>query len=178
MCRLQLKCVRSSIEITKDWVLDRHCPITTCEEASCERASRGASITPLRKFLSITLLALFGLPFCSPFFAISAKGESSLPACCRRNGKHHCMLTRASGEDAAGAGSMLQAPLEKCPYYPASPAAFHQSQFGIAPSQIIFAELLSHPAVHAQLESRQRISRSRSRQKRGPPASSFESSST
>lgn len=127
-------------------------------------------MAPLRRFLSITLLALFGLPFLSPFFAISAKGDSSLPACCRRGGKHHCMITRASREDAAGAGLMLQAPLKKCPYYPVSPSVFHQSQFGIAPSQIIFAELLSHPAVHAQLQSKQRISRSRSRQKRGPPS--------
>ena len=83
------------------------------------------------------------------------------------------MLTHASGEDAVGAGLMLRAPLKKCPYYPASLTVFHQPQFDIAPSQIIFAELLSHPAVHAQLESRQRISRTRSRQKRGPPALFF-----
>ncbi len=80
------------------------------------------------------------------------------------------MITRANREGAAGAGLMLEAPLEKCPRYSASPTVFHQSQSGVAPSQIILAELLSHPAVHAQLESKQRISRSRSRQKRGPPS--------
>jgi len=80
------------------------------------------------------------------------------------------MITHASREDAAGAGLMLQAPLRRCPYYPASPTVFHQSQYGVAPSLIIFAELLSHPAVHAQTESKQRISLSRSRQKRGPPS--------
>jgi hypothetical protein len=124
----------------------------------------------LRKFLSITLLAFFGLPFFSPLFALSAKGESSLPACCRRDGKHHCAMHQAVLEQAASAGLGLQAPIEKCPCYPASLTVFHQAQFGIAPSQVIFAGLISHPTVHAQTESKQRISRIRSRQKRGPPS--------
>lgn len=70
----------------------------------------------------------------------------------------------------ADMSSEVRAPLEKCPYYPAVVTVFHQSQLDIALSDVIFAGLISHPAVHAQTESRQRISRERSRQKRGPPS--------
>ncbi|MBS1815981.1 MAG: hypothetical protein JSS87_13995 [Acidobacteria bacterium] len=66
----------------------------------------------MRKLLAITLLAVFGLPFVSPLFALSAKSESQLPACCRRNGKHHCTMGAAAGGDHAPAFVAH----EKCPY--------------------------------------------------------------
>jgi hypothetical protein len=64
----------------------------------------------------------------------------------------------------------FRATQEKCPYYPDSVAASHPNRLGVSPSQAIFAGLSSHPAVFAQMESRWRISRDRSRQKRGPPS--------
>jgi hypothetical protein len=62
------------------------------------------------------------------------------------------------------------APVEKCPYCPAAIAVVHGDTFGPPPSQAIFAGLIAHPVVAAQTESKLRISRNRSRQKRGPPA--------
>jgi len=61
-------------------------------------AIEGASIKLLRRLLSIFLVAMFGLPLVSPLLALTAKSESNLPACCRRSGQHHCMMS--AGERA------------------------------------------------------------------------------
>lgn len=64
--------------------------------------------------------------------------------------------------------------VERCPYCPATlPAWHHQDTFAAPAAQAIFAELLSHPSGTVQTESKRRISRDRSRQKRGPPTSSL-----
>jgi hypothetical protein len=130
-----------------------------------------APIKTLRRLLAIALLAVFGLPFVSPLFALSATSGTSLPACCRRDGKHHCAMT---GEEAATLSSDTQAfnaPPQQCPYYPASIAIVHGDLFALPAAQAVYAGLIAHPAVVAQTESKLRISRARSRQKRGPPSS-------
>jgi hypothetical protein len=125
----------------------------------------------LRRLLAITLLALLGLPLAQPLFALTAKSDANLPACCRRGGKHHCMENMAERSQSASRDSQFQAPAEKCPYCPASVAVIHGDAFVPPTSQAVFAALIAHPAVVAQTESKLRISRNRSRQKRGPPAS-------
>jgi hypothetical protein len=134
------------------------------------RKREDASIGSLRRLLSILLLALFGLPFVTPLLALTAKSESNLPACCRRNGKHHCIMGMGERAQLANLDPQFQAPLEKCPYCPAAVAIVHGDTFVPPPAQAIFAGLTSHPAVVAQTESNLRISRSRSHHKRGPPA--------
>lgn len=71
---------------------------------------------------------------------------------------------------SASSDPHMQAPQEKCPYYPASVVALHGNALAPPVAQAVFAGLIAHPAVAAQTESKLRISRSRSRQKRGPPA--------
>jgi hypothetical protein len=133
---------------------------------------RNASIEPLRKILAIALLAFLGLPFASPLLALSAKSESGARACCRRIGKHHCLM---SGERAKFSqdAQAFSAPTEKCPYCPASIAIVHGDAFVPHAAQAVYAGLIAHPAVVAQTESKMRISCARSRQKRGPPALSL-----
>jgi len=63
-----------------------------------------------------------------------------------------------------------QAPAEKCPYRPGSAVTSHPVQLAAPSAQAIFAGLVSHTAVFAQMQSLWRISRDRSRQKRGPPS--------
>ena len=137
----------------------------------CVEAIKGASIELLRRLLSIFLLAMFGLPFVSPLLALTAKSESNLPACCRRNGQHHCMMSIGERAPLAKHAPLYQAPVEKCPYCPAAAAMIHGDTFLPPTEQAIFAGLMAHPAVAAQAESKLRISLSRSRQKRGPPPS-------
>jgi hypothetical protein len=124
----------------------------------------------LRKLLAITLLAFLGLPFASSLLALTPKDDANVPACCRRNGKHHCMGMAINGKMTSDAAA-FSAPSDKCPFAPAAlPGSLHPTSSDIPPAQITFAGLLSHPAATAQTESKWRISRERSRQKRGPPS--------
>ncbi len=124
----------------------------------------------MRRLLSILLLAVLGLPLVSPLLAAGQDPEAGLAACCRRNGKHHCSMGLGPGDAAAGQSPRLQAPAARCPYCPRLAAVYHPLPLAAPPAQSIFAALVSHPAGFAQTQSRLRISRDRSRQKRGPPS--------
>ncbi|HEY0263340.1 MAG TPA: hypothetical protein VGC07_02350 [Granulicella sp.] len=81
-----------------------------------------------------------------------------------------------SAEDKDQSGNhdpWFRAPAVRCPYSPSVVADGHSHAFGPPAAQAIFADLVAHPAVAAQTESKLRIARSRSRQKRGPPISFF-----
>ncbi|AFL87591.1 hypothetical protein Terro_1282 [Terriglobus roseus DSM 18391] len=123
------------------------------------------------KLLAILLLMLMGLPMASPLLALTTGSDDHLPACCRRNGKHHCLM--ATGSSDASTGTHIRAKAEKCPMYPqASVAAPHDVATPPA-EQAIYASIVSHPTGIAQTESKWRVARYRSRQKRGPPVSIF-----
>lgn len=124
----------------------------------------------MRKILSILLLVALGLPSLIPLLVTSSLDEASLPACCRRNGKHHCMMSMAERNSISSDKSQFLAPEEKCPYCPGALTLGHQTNvFGVQSGQTVFIRLVSQSAVVAQTESKRRISRDRSRQKRGPP---------
>jgi hypothetical protein len=145
-------------------------------EVSCIRKSlsmiskTGVGNVALRKLLAITLLALFGLPLIQPLLALKPNSEANLPACCRRNGKHHCMMSMAERGQFASRAPQFLSPADKCPYFPVSTAIVQGNAFGMPIAQAIFAELIAHPAITAQTKSKLRISLNRSRQKRGPPS--------
>lgn len=122
----------------------------------------------MRRLLAILLLAVFGLPYASVLFAQEG-AETGLPACCRKNGKHHCAMSQLQSSGAQQ-GERISMVAEKCPYAPAVPAAAHLSLFAAPLSAGVFAELVHHPAIHEQTHAKYRISRDRSRQKRGPPS--------
>jgi len=64
----------------------------------------------MRRPVSISLLAVLSWMLIVPFFG--SDPETSLPPCCRRHGKHHCMMTQwmsgAPGGPARVSGT--------CPY--------------------------------------------------------------
>jgi hypothetical protein len=123
----------------------------------------------LRRLLSIALLLVLGLPLASPLFALNGQSEASLPACCRRGGNHHCM--GAMGRSAASSnGPVLRSPMDHCPYFPGVTTGIQTAWTTLPVQGGIYAGLVSHPAVVAQTQSMWRISRDRSRQKRGPPS--------
>jgi hypothetical protein len=123
----------------------------------------------LRSLLSILLLVAFGLPIAAPLLIGTADGEARLPACCRKNGKHHCMMSLSERSQLAQDDPQFTAPMEKCPYYPAAIPVFHTKFYTVPMANAVFASLVNHPSGVAQTESRYRISRDRSRLKRGPP---------
>ena len=94
-----------------------------------------------------------------------------MSVCCRRDGKHHCMMTDVERSQQAGHDTHIHAPIEKCPYGAPAFAVFHGATYVPLAAQAIFAALVAHPAHTAQVESKLRISEDRSRQKRGPPSS-------
>jgi hypothetical protein len=111
------------------------------------------------------LLVLFSFPLIVP--AQRTDNEAKLPACCRREGKHHCGMANGSSQQQTSGVSARA----KCPSYPvASAAPLFSNTVLLNPSRIFFASIVNHPAVQSQTEALQRISFSRSRQKRGPPS--------
>jgi hypothetical protein len=118
----------------------------------------------VRRGLAISLLLLFSVSLISPLFASDT--AASLPACCRRMGKHHCEMSSEAGTQKSVSIGIVA---EKCPCTPAVPSAFHLIVFAPPDNGAAFADLVSHPAIHAQTLAQYRISFDRSRQKRGPP---------
>ena len=138
---------------------------TLCHQRTSNTLTRAS-----RRLIAILSLALLGLPFVHPLVALTVKSETNLPACCRHNGKHHCVMSMAERSQHASRNPQFTAPIETCPYSPAAVAATHGNTFA-PPLQAIFAAVVAHPATAAQTESKLRISLNRSRQKRGPPTS-------
>jgi len=62
------------------------------------------------------LLAFFFLPFLLPFCNVDS--EAALPACCRRDGKHHCAMFAHTGAPGitASTGPVARAATPECPY--------------------------------------------------------------
>jgi len=119
----------------------------------------------VRRILAIALLAIFSFSLIAPGVYASDAG-SKLPACCRRDGNHHCAL--AESQTGSSSGPALQA--SKCPMFPGCLAVPVQAAVGLANcSRFIFAAVISHPASHPQIEALYRMSFSRAGQKRGPP---------
>jgi hypothetical protein len=114
----------------------------------------------------LVVLSLWGAPFVAAFTGRTQ--DDHLSACCRRDGKHHCMQTMLE----PGSGSAVVAPPQHCPLYPKSlpPGPTRLNVFVPAPGAMFFAAVQSHPAFAAQTEARYRIAFDRSRLKRGPPA--------
>ncbi len=124
----------------------------------------------MRKLLSILLLAVLGLPFAAPLLAQRAM-DDGLPACCRKGGKHHCMMGNMSVHKDGSVATLptVHALPERCPYCVASAAAWHPDPSASAFHDTLFVHVLTHAFVQAQSETNRRVSRDRSRQKRGPP---------
>ncbi|MGA9586815.1 MAG: hypothetical protein WBQ95_15880 [Terracidiphilus sp.] len=124
----------------------------------------------MRRFLASMMLSLIGSFQVAPLLAFSfSNPEANLPACCRRNGPHHCAMT-GNAERSLGSGSKAHTIYERCPFYPRAAAVpafpFHAAP---SPSRSNFAQIASHPANHPQIDALYRLSLDRSRQKRGPP---------
>ena len=131
----------------------------------------------LRRLLSILLFGATLLPLIAPLLSSGAMAQSTLPACCRRAGKHHCAMSADAtamlmGDEKSSASrpTRISAPCEKCPYSQRSLGAVHLQNFTAAAIVSPRAATLHAPSAAAQAECLRRISFDRSRQKRGPPA--------
>ena len=93
-----------------------------------------------------------------------------LPACCRRDGQHHCAMMDML-EKERGAGPSWRSAVRKCPMYPKSTQALFVGHWAALRHTAAAAGLIGKQQVSkAYTEVLYRISHSRTRQKRGPPS--------
>jgi hypothetical protein len=119
----------------------------------------------MRRAVSLTLLALFSWMLMAPLFASDA--EAALPPCCRRHGKHHCMMQRLHAMSGQPGGP--PAVQEHCPCQPSGGGAVQSRMYAaVAPRR-----LDAHMAQPAPLPERRETPRQpffiRNHPKRGPP---------
>jgi hypothetical protein len=118
----------------------------------------------MRRRLAILLLAAFGLPAVAPLLAQGQDSEINLPACCRRGGTHHCMGAPMRDANTPTASA-------RCRSFPQPSAIAPHLKLSARPSAQPAIKLpLAIQAIVARAETQRRISRERSRHKRGPPA--------
>lgn len=117
----------------------------------------------MRRALAIFLLVGFSLPLIAPLLA-STPSEASLPACCRRDGQHHCMmLGQGSPQDRTVA--------PKCPFAPfASRSLMAPHAIAAGHRPIASAGMAGLGVIVREALAGYRISADRTRQKRGPPS--------
>jgi hypothetical protein len=133
------------------------------------KIARTSSTMWLWRLSATMLLVLFFAFLTLPIAAASQDGsDASLPACCHTHGRHHCSMGRLTGSQQSDTPAFAQL-TEKCPYAPSASVNSHNDPRHPGLSALIHAEIVSHPAVHAQTVARRRIAFDRSRQKRGPP---------
>ena len=123
----------------------------------------------MRRIAAILLVGTFSFSLLGPAWFVDA--DSNLPACCRRDGKHHCAMMDKADPGEAPSGAAMKLWGARCPCFATActfPPDFQTALPGASP--LAFAWVLQHPVVQAQAEAGYRISFSRSRQKRGPPS--------
>jgi hypothetical protein len=122
-----------------------------------------------RRFAAAALFMLTVAPLFLPF-AVPGP-DSALPACCRRDGKHHCAMMeqlQAQMQKQSSEATFKTAP-DLCPYRSALFSRTAPHAIGVPVNAAYYAGAVSHPAVSIQVRVWARISSARSHQKRGPP---------
>jgi hypothetical protein len=122
----------------------------------------------MRRLLSFALLLVFGLPVVAPALGPTADAQTGLPACCRRDGMHHC--TKTPEQLAAMLhGDQFAAVQSKCPCCPSAPITLHQQTMALNTPEIHLAGFVSLSAKCGQAEASARVALAGARHKRGPP---------
>lgn len=113
------------------------------------------------------LAMLFSWMLILPVFARAT--ASNVPVCCRKTGKHKCMMGLTSPQSSGPAVSAMG---EKCPCSSPATVAAHVEAFQPSLRQASGESMTRHAAMSFQTEANYRSSHLRSRQKRGPPVRS------
>jgi len=75
-----------------------------------------SSMVSMRRVPAILLVFLFSFSLIGP--ALLVDDQANLPACCRRDGKHHCGMVDGGMADAPSPGPAVAAVRVKCPLFP------------------------------------------------------------
>jgi hypothetical protein len=130
-------------------------------------AGENRLVCHLRRISAILLLLLFGGSLMSPLFG--SEEDASLPACCRKSGKHHCSMDQNAG--SLNSGPALRGN-GRCPSYPGFGAGAAPVIFGVfvatASAFALVAETSSCNSFELRVLSSLQL---RAHGKRGPPVS-------
>jgi hypothetical protein len=122
-----------------------------------------------RRLVASSLFVFLAAPFLLPLGIPNR--ESNLPACCRRDGKHHCaMMARAFAvqQQQEREAHFRNAP-DRCPYRSVLFVRTAPRPVGAPRSIESYAGPASHTAFFGYTVFRTRASQSRHQFKRGPP---------
>jgi hypothetical protein len=122
----------------------------------------------VRRLLALSLLLLFGFPLVSALLALSTNSDANLPACCRRNGVHHCEMKSQRASTSAHPVTVSTIST-KCPFYPRPATLVRHNDARIHASTRVHAQLAHHATVKAHTAASVRIALDTAWQKRGPP---------
>ena len=120
----------------------------------------------MRRTIALALMMVFSWTLIAPVFGPDA--DANLPPCCRRNGKHHCMMRmmeRFGSNQKASRPSQRNAPASQ-----PAPVPFILRAYNPETGKQIYAEVVRHRLSAPQTEAVYRVSFLRSHQKRGPPS--------
>jgi hypothetical protein len=109
------------------------------------------------RLLSTTLLLVFSFPLIAPLFALGGAASLRLPACCRRNGAHHCMMQADLAGDGADGRVHVQAFRPSCPMFPKAIARVHHDPLSLDAAASFYAGVASHPAQFRHVEAWARV---------------------
>lgn len=122
----------------------------------------------MSRLLSLLLLLVFGLPTVAPALGLSADPDAGLPACCRRNGAHHCIMSQTE-LDRMLQGKHFTILRSKCPYYPSAATPLQHQQLALHTHCVTPLALSSFVTRVGQIQAWARVAERGARHKRGPP---------
>jgi hypothetical protein len=120
----------------------------------------------MRRSIALALTVIFSLTLIAPVFGPGA--DANLPACCRRNGKHHCMMRGLGWPEGYRKG--FTSVSEKCPCPPATTCAVHSQVFNLEAGKPFHALSGRHPASTPRTDALRNMTFLLSHPKRGPPS--------
>ena len=120
----------------------------------------------MHRVAAILLLCLFSFSLIGPAL-LADDGQSNLPSCCRKHGKHGCAMKTAPKHNTASISNLAT----RCVVFPQKaelPASYNSAAALPSTSQALLC--YSHPTQQAQTQARFRIAHTRASQRRGPPS--------
>ena len=133
---------------------------------------RGTPHSRMRRFSALSMLFVLLITWATPNIGgLRPKSEGNLPACCRRNGKHHCMMSMAERSQIADRAPAFSTPPEKCPHFPAIELGVQGNLFVAPTSEGAVLPYSAMPVMLAQLLPIFAKPAENAHLKRGPPFS-------
>ena len=124
----------------------------------------------MRRGFSIFLMLMFGLGPLSSL--IDGSEDSNLPACCRRQGAHHCVMAAMATETQSGKTPKMSAPMT-CPRFPGAIAMLSTVKLALAASSQTCDEMRAFEYLRVAAQTSQLSKPAQTHAGRGPPASSL-----